>query len=74
MIERKEYYEQILIRYLENDCSPQEAKELFEYLQEQSSDRLLLDQIRSAFDKLLLEQPTEVRSKWSKKKKNFWKE
>ena len=67
MIERKEYYEQILIRYLENDCSPQEAKELFEYLQDQSSDRILLDQIRSAFDKLLLEQPTEVRSNWSKK-------
>ena len=65
MIHGKEYYDQLVSRYLANDCSPQEAKELFEYLRDHSSDRLLLEQMRSSFDKLLQEPLTEEPSQRS---------
>lgn len=67
MMKGKGYYDQLISRYLENDCSPQEAQELLEYLREQSSDRFLLEKMRSAFDKLLLENRSEVPSQWSTK-------
>ncbi|GAA0540358.1 FecR family protein [Chitinophaga japonensis] len=49
MPQEKDHYRQLLERYLDNTCTPQEAKELFDYLQQDASNRLLLEEIRASF-------------------------
>ncbi len=49
MPQNKEHYQRLLKRYLDNNCTPQEAEELLDYLQEDASNRLLLEEIRASF-------------------------
>ena len=36
------YYKELLSRYLENNCSPEEAEEILDFLQKDESNRILL--------------------------------
>jgi transmembrane sensor len=42
-------YKEILTRYLENKCSPEEADEIFDFLQKDASNRMLLEKMKEEF-------------------------
>jgi ferric-dicitrate binding protein FerR (iron transport regulator) len=44
------HYKKLLQLYLDNKCSPAELKELFAFLKEKESNRVLLEQMRDEFD------------------------
>lgn len=54
----KKYRENLINRYLNNECNPEELLKLYDILKVSDSDRLLLKQIKSSFDQAMLE-PTE---------------
>ena len=58
MTASKKYRENLINRYLNNECSPEELLKLYDILKVSDSDRLLLKQIKSSFDQAMLE-PTE---------------
>jgi len=45
----EDYYRQLLLRYVRNECSPNEVEELFDHLQSDPSGRLLLWQMQEEF-------------------------
>ncbi|HEY0611194.1 MAG TPA: FecR family protein, partial [Chitinophaga sp.] len=49
MPQEKDHYQQLLRRYLDNNCTPQEAEELLDYLQQHAADRLLLEEMSASF-------------------------
>ncbi len=50
MIKDQDYYAALFKRYLNDDCQPEEAKEILAYIQSSSSNRFLLDQLKISFD------------------------
>ncbi len=49
------YYQQLLEKYINNQCTPQEAEELFEYLEQDASGKVLLEQLQNEFKKAMQE-------------------
>ena len=43
------YYKELLSRYLENNCSPEEAEEILDFLQKDESNRILLQKMKEEF-------------------------
>ena len=43
------YYKELLTRYLENNCSPQEADEILDFMQKDESNRILLHKMNEEF-------------------------
>jgi transmembrane sensor len=66
MIKDKDYYRILFNRYADNDCSPEEAREILDYIQQHSSDRILLEQIKSTFEGFIEETSIEQTAEWSK--------
>lgn len=60
MLKGNDHYHRLIQRYLANDCSPQEAQELFEHLQNHSDDRILLDHMRLSFERTQEETPISL--------------
>lgn len=67
MIKGKEYYEHLMVQYLNNNCSPQEVKELFDHIQEDSSNKLLLQQMQASFNSMLQNKQEQQPLEWSRK-------
>ncbi|MGF2410726.1 FecR family protein [Ferruginibacter sp.] len=67
MIKGKEYYEHLMVQYLHNNCSPQEVKELFDHIQEDSSNKLLLQQMQASFNNMLQDKQEQQPLEWSRK-------
>lgn len=53
MEENVDHYRQLLQRYLDNDCTPQQVEEVMQYLQQDASARVLLEQMQTAFEKAM---------------------
>ena len=70
MSKGKDYYQHLLKRYVDNDCTPQETTELFDYMQSGESDRLLLTEMKMLFDDSLHETAQGQTAEWSKKIKD----
>jgi transmembrane sensor len=67
MIESKEYYEHLMMQYLNNNCSPKEIKELLDHIQEDSSNKLLLQQMQASFNNMLQHKTNEQQPlEWSR--------
>ncbi|SIN70485.1 FecR family protein [Chitinophaga niabensis] len=49
MPQEKEHYQQLLQRFLDNNCTPGEAEELLNFLQQNASNRLLLEEMNASF-------------------------
>jgi transmembrane sensor len=49
------YYQQLLEKYINNQCTPQEAEELFEFLQQDASGKVLLEQLQNEFNRTMQE-------------------
>jgi ferric-dicitrate binding protein FerR (iron transport regulator) len=49
MPQEKDHYKELLRRYLDNNCTPQEAEELLDYLQHDASNRMLLAEMSASF-------------------------
>jgi transmembrane sensor len=64
MPQEKEFYEDLLRRYLTNDCTPAEADELLRYLQQDDANRPLLREMKMQFDQELAA-PTAVGGDWN---------
>jgi Fe2+-dicitrate sensor, membrane component len=50
MPQEKEHYQQLLQRFLDNNCTPAETEELLNFLQQDASNRLLLEELRTSFN------------------------
>jgi ferric-dicitrate binding protein FerR (iron transport regulator) len=57
MPQEKDYYQQLLQRFLDNNCTPGEATELFDFLQQDASNRLLLEEMNTSFSAPAQEAP-----------------
>jgi transmembrane sensor len=53
MATETDYYKQLLQRYLDNDCTPQEVEEVLHFLQQDSGARVLLEQMQQEFDRAM---------------------
>lgn len=53
MATETDYYKQLLQRYLDNDCTPQEVEEVLHFLQQDGTARVLLDQMQQEFDRAM---------------------
>ena len=51
------YYKYLAEKYIQNSCTPEETKELFDYFNKPSSNRILLDKIRAQFQLAMEEAP-----------------
>lgn len=63
MPEMNDHYNQLLTAYLNNNCSPQQVEELMQWLQQDASNRLLLQSIQAEFYKAMeasVEAPAET--------------
>lgn len=49
MPKEKDHYQQLLQRFLDNNCTPGETEELFDFLQQDASNRLLLEEMSASF-------------------------
>lgn len=49
MPQEKEHYQQLLQRFLANNCTPAETEELLNFLQQDVSNRLLLEEMNTSF-------------------------
>lgn len=49
MPQEKDHYQQLLRRFLDNNCTPAETRELFDFLQQDASNRLLLEEMNASF-------------------------
>lgn len=50
MPQEKDHYQQLLQRFLDNNCTPAETRELFDFLQQDASNRLLLEEMSASFN------------------------
>ncbi|NII27011.1 DUF4974 domain-containing protein [Pseudoflavitalea sp. X16] len=50
MAEEMDYYKQLLQRYLDNDCTPQEVEEVLHFLQQDAAGKVLLEQMQAEFE------------------------
>jgi ferric-dicitrate binding protein FerR (iron transport regulator) len=66
MPQEKDHYQQLLRRYLNNTCTPQEAEELLDYLEQDASARLLLEEMQASFTWVADEAPVEP-APWSER-------
>lgn len=63
MPETNEYYAQLLADYINNACTPQQVDELMQWLQQDASNRVVLQQLQAAFNKAMdgnAEAPAEI--------------
>ena len=63
MPETNDYYAQLLADYINNTCTPQKVDELMHWLQQDVSNRVLLQQLQAAFNKAMegnAEAPAEI--------------
>lgn len=67
MIKGKDYYQHLIERFMNNDCSPRDAEELFNHIQDHSTDRLLAQKMKESFESILNTKPNTEHSEWSKK-------
>lgn len=57
MPQEKDHYQQLLRRFLDNNCTPAETRELFDFLQQDASNRLLLEEMSASFGLSVQEDP-----------------
>jgi hypothetical protein len=57
MPQEKDHYQQLLRRFLDNNCTPGETRELFDFLQQDASNRLLLEEMSASFGSPVQEDP-----------------
>lgn len=61
MEKNAEYFRQLLQRYLKNECSPAEAEEILDWLQADSSNKLLLQRMQDEFGRAMsAKQPADA--------------
>ena len=65
MLSDKDHYQDLLRSYLQNDCTPQQYKDLFDYLNKNSSNRFIVEQMRSLFDELSVDSDLTPNPVWS---------
>src|SRR5688572_5888042 len=53
MPETNDYYTQLLADYINNTCTPKQVDELMQWLQQDASHRVLLQQLQAEFDKAM---------------------
>lgn len=49
MSQEKDHYRQLLQRFLDNNCTPAETEELLDFLQQDASNRFLLEEMNASF-------------------------
>jgi transmembrane sensor len=64
------YYQRLIKRYIDNNCTPQEATELFDYLQQSSSNRLLLQEMKDLYNAETGAIQTINKAEWSLRVRN----
>lgn len=64
------YYQRLIKRYFDNNCTPQEATELFDYLQQSSSNRLLLQEMKDLYNAGTGDIQTISEAAWSQRVRN----
>jgi transmembrane sensor len=52
------YYQMLLKQYLNNNCTPQQAEEILEFLQQDVSGKIVLQQLQNEFNKAIEENKT----------------
>ena len=52
----EEYYRQLLADYLNNNCTPQQAEEILDFLRQDVSDKILLQQLQDEFNHIIKEE------------------
>ncbi|WP_346316615.1 FecR domain-containing protein [Chitinophaga sp. YIM B06452] len=57
MPEEKDHYQQLLQRFLDNTCTPGETEELFDFLQQDASNRPLLEEMSASFNSPAKDEP-----------------
>lgn len=67
MTKGKAYYQLLMKHYLDGDCTPQEAKELLDHIQTHDADRLLLEEMKTLYTKMLQENQPGQQAAWSAK-------
>lgn len=60
------YYQQLIEKYLTNECNSVEAKELFDYLNQDQSNKILLNKLQNEFEKAI-NQPYVINNDISKR-------
>ena len=61
----KAYYRQLMRRYLDNACTPQEIEELLNYVGEDISNRMILEEMQAGHESSLLEKDPPETLQWS---------
>lgn len=64
------YYQRLIKRYIDNNCTPQEATELFDYLQQSSSNRVLLQEMKDLYNAQTGDVQTINKAEWSQRVRN----
>lgn len=57
MPQEKDHYQQLLQRFLDNNCTPAETEELFDFLKQDASNRPLLEEMNASFRAPVQETP-----------------
>ncbi|MGN7720020.1 FecR family protein [Chitinophaga sp. 22620] len=57
MPQDKDHYQQLLQRFLDNNCTPAETEELMDFLQQDASNRPLLEEMNASFNSPAQEHP-----------------
>lgn len=75
MATKKEQYQQLLEKYLANECTYEEAEELFIYLNQDKSDKVLLKELQKGFNASITQSkniPEEVSTRiWNRLETNI---
>jgi transmembrane sensor len=56
MPNNQDYYQQLLVKYINHTCTPAEVEEVMQFLQQDAANRLLLQQLRWQFDAAMEQQ------------------
>lgn len=64
------YYQRLIKRYIDNNCTPQEATELFDYLQQSSSNRVLLQEMKDLYNAQTGDVQTINKAEWGQRVRN----
>jgi transmembrane sensor len=64
------YYQGLMKRYIDNNCTPQEANELLDFLQQSSSNRMLLEEMSRLYNTETGNFNTIAQAEWSERIRN----
>lgn len=60
----KTYYRELMLRYLDNACTPEETEELLDYIGEDASNRLILEEMQAGYATSPQEEDTTAAAPW----------